>query len=668
MTPDRLFTFSRLSMMGVLLGLIWCMISPVTLYFDREVFRLATFEKWDNLLYDLKIRHLSRPQMCNQIVHVDIDDDAIEKLGQWPWDRKISADIVDRLTTLGARAVVFDILYTTKGKSHEGDQALAKAISAAGNVTLATSPIKMELPKPSSTAKKGGGVALEIDEGASRRADMLYDRSWKLHAGPEFSFYQMSELRNSGLPLPALIKSAYMLGHIKDTSDKDGVYRKVPLVIKLVDRFVPSLSLAGLVTYLKLKPDKIKLDRAGYLEVKHSDGTITIPVDYNACMSINWAPPRKRFQHDPVLTLFTKDFQSSLAGRYKDKIVIVGAAWTGMTDIVSSPVDPKVPGSTVHSSALYTMLSGKFIRQVRPFPLVVGCTLIVSLAFIWFAAWHPIPFGIRLAGVILVSFASIVIVAFFAFSLHIPFVQPVLVFFPAAMLVLGFRSVSTERERQNIRDMFGRYVSEEIVSEILEGKITIKGELREITALVCDLRGFTAMTASLKPSVVLEIINRYFECMTDIIMSHEGTIDTFTGDGILVFFGAPRHQPDHARCAIECALEMQMAMVPFNEECRSLSQPELQMGIGINTGEVVLGNIGSEKRRSYTAIGGPINIAFRVEAQTAGGEILITPSVYDKVAKSVEVASERDARLKGIPEPIRLYSITGLRNISQPPQ
>jgi sigma-B regulation protein RsbU (phosphoserine phosphatase) len=230
-------------------------------------------------------------------------------------------------------------------------------------------------------------------------------------------------------------------------------------------------------------------------------------------------------------------------------------------------------------------------------------------------------------------------------------------------LAEGFnRMVEGLRERDLIRDAFGRYLSPEIAQEILlSGELNLRGELREITILVADLRNFTTLSEALDPQVILEMLNRYLERMTDIIVEHEGTIDEFTGDGILVFFGAPRRMQDHTRSAVECALEMQSAMKQVNKANANSGLPELSMGIGINSGELVVGNIGSPKRRKYGAVGSPINTAFRVEAETVGGEIIVTQAVYDELAGLLETASVRERHVKGINKPLRLYSVKDIR-------
>src|SRR5271157_1240423 len=233
-----------------------------------------------------------------------------------------------------------------------------------------------------------------------------------------------------------------------------------------------------------------------------------------------------------------------------------------------------------------------------------------------------------------------------------------------ARLGEGFNGMVQEHSSlDSIRETFGPYLSTEIVNEILKspGGVELTGELREITILVSDIREFTRTTELLEPGQVLEIINRYLEAMTDIIMKHGGTIDEFTGDGILVFFGAPTFVPDHCTRAVACVLEMKKPVGGLNRGKLHLGLPELQMGIGISSGHLIVGNIGSEKRKKYGAVGIPINLAFRIQSEAKGGEVLVPPAVFHNLGGEFLVKETRQCSLKGIEQPVILYPLEGLR-------
>ncbi|MBM3299338.1 MAG: adenylate/guanylate cyclase domain-containing protein [Deltaproteobacteria bacterium] len=251
----------------------------------------------------------------------------------------------------------------------------------------------------------------------------------------------------------------------------------------------------------------------------------------------------------------------------------------------------------------------------------------------------------------------------------------------------GFnRMVEGLQERDFIRDTFGTYLSPEVVSEILKSKdgMNLGGALREITILVADLRGFTPLSASLGPALVVNVLNHFLHRMVHIITDHDGTIDEFTGDGILAFFGAPRHLADSQLSAVRCAWVMQEAVPELNRELAQLLpeahqgaevssrnegahhgavvMPSLEMGIAINCGELIVGNIGCEERKKYSAVGTPINMAFRMEKQSRGGEITISSEVYHRVAEAVQAVAVPDVTLSGINDPVTLYKVVGLKD------
>ena len=219
------------------------------------------------------------------------------------------------------------------------------------------------------------------------------------------------------------------------------------------------------------------------------------------------------------------------------------------------------------------------------------------------------------------------------------------------------------KQRDFIRDTFGRYISKEIVDELLNSPDGLKlgGEVREVTFPRLGLSGASPRSPrASKPHEVIDVVNRFLEPMVDIITRYRGTVDEFQGDGILAFFGAPLAEPDDSARAVACAVEMQRALVGINEEQRARGMPDLHMGIAVNTGEVIVGNIGSEKRTKYGAMGTPINMAYRIESYTVSGQVLISADTYRKMAEFVQVGDTQDLRFKGLEEPVRVYEVKGM--------
>jgi class 3 adenylate cyclase len=219
-----------------------------------------------------------------------------------------------------------------------------------------------------------------------------------------------------------------------------------------------------------------------------------------------------------------------------------------------------------------------------------------------------------------------------------------------------------EVRNQFIRSTFGRYLSDDIVAGLLEGTegLQLGGQKRDVTILMSDLRGFTSVTEGLAPEAVVGILNGYLGTMVDIIAKHNGTIDEFIGDAILVLFGAPVGRDDDARRAVACAIEMQLAMVGVNERFRREWLPEVEMGIAVNTGPVVVGNIGSSKRTKYGVVGSHVNLTGRIESFTVGGQILISEHTLRAAGAGIQVGREMAIQAKGFKEPIRVYELTGI--------
>lgn len=221
------------------------------------------------------------------------------------------------------------------------------------------------------------------------------------------------------------------------------------------------------------------------------------------------------------------------------------------------------------------------------------------------------------------------------------------------------------RQRDLIRDTFGRYVSPEVAQTVLEspGGLKLGGDRREITLLVSDLRGFSVLAERLPAEQVIACLNRYLERMVEVLVRHRATIDEFQGDGILAFFGAPLAAADDPERAVACAIEMQRALARLNDEQRELycAELELTMGIGIHTGDVIVGNIGSERRAKYGAVGAGINLAYRIESQTVGGQVLISPTTYERVRAAVQVNGTLEAHLKGVDDVLTLYDVAAVR-------
>ena len=228
--------------------------------------------------------------------------------------------------------------------------------------------------------------------------------------------------------------------------------------------------------------------------------------------------------------------------------------------------------------------------------------------------------------------------------------------------LLSRTSEDLEKSSELIKNMFGRYLSTEVMNSLLEDPtaLSLGGERRKVTIMMTDLRGFTALSDRLNPEQVVQMLNSYFEVMVDVVLQYHGTINEIIGDALLVIFGAPQEMPDRAQRAIACAIEMQNAMAKVNERNREQGLPELEMGIGLNETEVIVGNVGSTKRSKYAVVGSGVNMTSRIESYTVGGQILISETVRQEAGDVLRIDAQRDVLPKGSETPLRIYEVGGI--------
>ncbi len=352
----------------------------------------------------------------------------------------------------------------------------------------------------------------------------------------------------------------------------------------------------------------------------------------------------------------------------KGKIIIISDVSTGSTDVGPVPTDANFPLSGVHANIVHSILADSFLRELFEWEMLLIETVLLVALFILCLRFSSVAFSIGTA-FLAVAYIGAAILSFLYAQVILNIIRPLLMIGFAMVSIVVYRYILEEkakmeslRQQDFIRDTFGRYLSNEVVGELLDSPEGLKmsGENREVTFLVSDLRGFTSLTSRLSPHEVIEIMNRYFEYMVEIIARYRGTVNEFMGDGILAFFGAPLYADDDPERAVACAIEMQNALLTVNAEQRQLKLPELAMGIGINTGEVVVGNIGSERRASYGAVGTPINAAYRIESFTVGGQILISPTTYERIESDLTILGTKEVKFKGLDQPVCLYDIGGI--------
>lgn len=385
---------------------------------------------------------------------------------------------------------------------------------------------------------------------------------------------------------------------------------------------------------------------------------------------LNYRGPRGTFETVSLMDVLKDRVRKDWA---RDRIILIGAVSESFQDLFFTPytLSPgdRLAGVEIHANTISQILSAALENR----PLIK--TWAEPYELLWILFWSAVgsiltwkwrsvggmrSFSLRryLGGIASVGvLVGSTFIAFLA-GWWLPVVPPALALAGCAIAITGYIA----RTAGDIRKTFGRYLSDEIVATLLENPEGLKlgGQRQRITILTSDLRGFTTLSEQLSPEEVVKILNFYLSYMADIITSHSGTIDEFMGDGILVLFGAPTQRVDDAERAVACAVAMQQAMIPINQQIEAWNLPPLEMGIGINTGVVVVGNIGSEKRTKYGVVGSQINLTYRIESYTTGGQILISESTLQEAGETVKIESEKKVQPKGVKEPITIYEVGGV--------
>ncbi|MEW6530558.1 MAG: adenylate/guanylate cyclase domain-containing protein [Thermodesulfobacteriota bacterium] len=636
------------------LSIAWCVAAAVLLFIFP-----GTFDAVNNRFYDWKTGMCQRPEPAPQIVHLDVDDKAIAKYGLWPWDRAMSAKIVERLAEFGAKAVVFDILYTSPGRSPEGNEQFFEAIRRAGTVVSAATMGVTQKDEPLTL------VGEEKDEKRYHpRYNALYDhQAWQVHVPSWYHLWKAKTLTSTFVPLEPIILNSAALGHIAATPESDGVHRKVPLFIQLLDRLVPSLCMAALRVHWKLSLDDVRLGRGGTIEIIREGRPIRIPVDAQGMMTINWAGIWDAFPRWSARDLFDDDDDPARASRYKGKIVIVGVTGTGSTDFGVTPLGAQSPLSRIHSNALSTIMMEQFIVSVSAFPYLVIIAGILGILFALTSTRLRLSLGIILSVVVCAGFVALCVLTYMFMRYDVPAFEFLVVFAPAAAISLVGRAGSVELQAYRTSKALERYLSPELLSSIVDSgaELDLSTKRLELTVVFVDIQGFSTISETVEVEYINQFLNDFFERMTQAIFEHQGTVDKFLGDGLLAFFGDPVPLANHALAAVRASLAMQEEMRQLNIKYAASGIAELEKGvrirIGINTGHIIVGNVGSTRRLEYTVLGSAVNIASRLQSLAPPGGIIMTARTRGLIKDEIDCKGPDFVRVKGIDRDIEVFRI-----------
>lgn len=651
----RLIAFAALA--GLLAVRIW---DPVPV----EILRLKTFDAYQQI-------H-PRAVTPQPVAIVDIDERSIAAFGQWPWPRTLLADLTEKMFAAGAVAAGFDIVFAEPDRmsparyagSRTGlDAALAAALARAPDTdevfaaALARYPVVLGRFPRSETElpDRGGAVAPHA----------IREASIARHGGDPAPFLAVFA---GALPnVPVLESAASGIGMLVPTQDRDNVVRRVPAFLRIGDSIQPTLALEMLRVATGEKTYAIRADDAGISAVSIAGNSI--PTDRQGRIWVYYAP-----EHRDALYVSAADVlagNADLGGR----LVLVGTSAVGLRDLVATPLRAAMPGVEVHAQILETVLSGT--RLERP-SYGLGAEL-VALAVVGLAvvllvpaigAWWTLAAGTVLMTGLVAGAWHLFVAQELLLDISWPLLASLLVF----SLLAFMNYVREQADRRQIRAAFSRYLAPEVVNRLSDnpGQLRLGGEMREMTLLFSDVQGFTGIAENYDAVGLTRLINEILTPITAEVLRTGGTVDKYMGDAVMAFWNAPVDDADHARNACRAALAIQAAKAPLNARLAAQAAEEghsfapVNFGVGVNSGECCVGNMGSDMRFDYSVLGDAVNLASRLEGQTRTyGVGIVVGEETRRQARDLAMLELDLIRVKGKTAPVRIFALLGNETLAE---
>jgi len=651
----------------------------ITLFFIGHAamfYRVPFITTLDAIIYDARLQLTMPRGVDNRVVILDIDERSLGEIGRWPWSRNIMADLMHKLfDKYGVMVLGFDVVWAERDPSSGIDtlDALAqKDLKQVAGFQEIYQKLRPSLDNDGLFASsiKGRAVVLGYYFNSEERAV-------KANAIPEpvlpkgtFAGRNIPFLQWNGYTgnLPAYVKNAAAAGHFNPIVDPDGVSRRVPMILEYEGAYYESLSLAMVRTWFALQdggnfpkvepgyPPERFMSR-GYSGLEWLKvGPLRIPVDDTVSALIPYRGNKNSF---PYLSLADVIKDRVKPEQLKGKIALVGTSAPGLQDLRSTPVNNVYPGVEIHANLVAGMLD-KAIKEKPPYMLgaevillVIGGVALALLIPMLSAAWATL--AAVLGFVLIVAFNLLV---WRQGDMVLPLASSVLMTGTIYVLNMAYGYFVESKSKRQFTELFGQYVPPELVDEMARDpqKYSMEPKAADLTILFSDVRGFTSISEQLSPEDLKEYINEYLTDMSGIIRHHRGTLDKYIGDAIMAFWGAPVADADHARQGVITAIEMQRECVKLREKFRARGWPDFYIGVGLNSGPVRVGDMGSMVRKAYTAMGDAVNLASRLEGRTKfyGVGILVGEKTKDLV-KDVVYRELDLIKVKGKDTAVRVF-------------
>ena len=651
----------------------------VLLGHSAHIYQIPLVNRLDAIIYDAKIR-LSMPQGIDQrVVILDIDEKSLAEQGRWPWGRDKLATLMDKLfDQYGVRLVGFDVVFAEPDESSglKSLESMAKTeLKDVAGFHSALRELRPQLDHDArfAAALKNRAVILgyyfsNAEGGVSSGAAAEPVFAAGTFAGRNIAFTQWGSY---GGNLPEFQKAAAGAGHFNPLVDIDGTSRRVPLLVECKGQYYESLSLAMVRNLLgnpSISPGYPESSSGSYkamewLDLKAADGGVigNIPVDENVAALIPYRGYQRSFPYISITDVLNDRVPREQLAR---KVMLVGTTAPGLMDLRATPVGAAYPGVEIHAN----LIAGMLDRAVKYKPVYIqgADVLLVLIAGAVMVFLLPMlsPLRATLVGVtVLLALLAVNFGFWHVSNIVLPLANGMTAIILLYAMNMSWGYFVESRTKRQLTGLFGQYVPPELVEEMSRDPehYSMAGRKAELTVLFSDIRGFTTISEGLEPDQLATLMNQYLGAMTLVVRKHRGTLDKYIGDAIMAFWGAPVDDLEHAKNAVLTGLEMHVALHELNKDLVARGWPELKIGVGVNTGPMTVGDMGSSVRQSYTVMGDAVNLGSRLEGITKQyGVGFIAGESTRELLKKTFVFRELDrVRVKGKEDPVAIYEPVG---------
>ena len=643
-------------------------------------YQLGFIDRLDAIIYDAKVR-LTMPQSLDErVVILDIDEKSLGEIGRWPWGRDRVSHLVKKLFDQhGITLLGFDVVFAEPDESSglKVLDALSRSeLKDSAQYQAALQGLRPQLDHDGRFAEMLKGRPVVLGYYFSGRGDGVSSGALPPPVLPEGSFtghsIPFTVWANYGGNLAEFQKAAISGGHFNPLVDFDGISRRVPLLAEYKGQYYEALSLAmvrlliGQPKVVPWFPEDRWFSARGYqgmeaIDLPTARGTMRIPVDENVAALIPYRGYQGSYRYYSIADILADRIKP---GELKGKIALIGTTAPGLLDLRATPVGEAYPGVEIHANLITGMLDGAI--KLKP-PYVLGAEVVLLLlAGLAMVLLLPLlsPLRATLASLVVLLFVVTVNFVFWHYgNLVLPLGSSILMVLALFALNMSYGYFVESRSKRQFTELFGQYVPPELVEEMSRNpeSYSMDGRKAELTVLFSDIRGFTTISEGLGPDELTRLMNEYLSAMTEVVRKNRGTLDKYIGDAIMAFWGAPVSDAQHARQAVVTAMQMQAALPAVNKVFAAKGWPEIKIGVGVNTGEMTVGDMGSVVRKAYTVMGDAVNLGSRLEGITKqyGVGILVGEGAR-KAIKDIVFREVDRVQVKGKEEPIVIYEPIGL--------